>query len=205
MRKRTVILASILPLFMPSMIYAALLKLNIESYDPAVLETVSKIINVSDTNDQLEISGQAALFALSAAGWNLGALDFSLDDSTFTPPDWSDSIYALVSDPLDTFDSVQSQVLGYDLNQEAFEYGPVFLLFFHTDRTVERLLHNIGEAPNNYGVISGGMGGEWIQMHAPEWGRFWTESVSVPVPAAIWLLGTGLIGIVGIRRKLKKD
>jgi hypothetical protein len=31
-----------------------------------------------------------------------------------------------------------------------------------------------------------------------------TELQSVPIPGAIWLLGSGLIGIVGIRRKLKK-
>ena len=30
------------------------------------------------------------------------------------------------------------------------------------------------------------------------------SSTPVPIPGAIWLLGSGLIGIVGIRRKLKK-
>ena len=30
------------------------------------------------------------------------------------------------------------------------------------------------------------------------------EPAAVPVPGAVWLLGSGLIGIVGIRRKLKK-
>jgi len=29
-------------------------------------------------------------------------------------------------------------------------------------------------------------------------------SVAVPIPSAIWLLGSGLIGIIGIRRKFKK-
>ena len=27
---------------------------------------------------------------------------------------------------------------------------------------------------------------------------------SIPIPGAVWLLGSGLIGIVGIRRKYKK-
>ena len=30
------------------------------------------------------------------------------------------------------------------------------------------------------------------------------ESSSVPIPGAVWLLGSGLIGIVGIRRKFKR-
>jgi hypothetical protein len=32
---------------------------------------------------------------------------------------------------------------------------------------------------------------------------FWSKT-PVPVPAAVWLLGTGLAGLVGIRRKMKK-
>ena len=32
----------------------------------------------------------------------------------------------------------------------------------------------------------------------------YTETNPVPIPSAVWLLGTGLIGIVGIRRKIKK-
>ena len=35
-----------------------------------------------------------------------------------------------------------------------------------------------------------------------DWTRF--ETAPVPIPGAVWLLGTGLIGIVGIRRKFKK-
>jgi hypothetical protein len=33
----------------------------------------------------------------------------------------------------------------------------------------------------------------------------WTVSPSnVPAPAAVWLLGTGLVGLIGVRRKMKK-
>ncbi len=31
-----------------------------------------------------------------------------------------------------------------------------------------------------------------------------TESIAVPIPSAVWLLGSGLIGLVGIRRKRNK-
>jgi hypothetical protein len=29
-----------------------------------------------------------------------------------------------------------------------------------------------------------------------------TQSSEVPVPAAVWLLGTGLLGLVGLRKRL---
>jgi hypothetical protein len=30
------------------------------------------------------------------------------------------------------------------------------------------------------------------------------NTTNVPLPSALWLLGSGLIGIVGVRRKFKK-
>jgi hypothetical protein len=35
-------------------------------------------------------------------------------------------------------------------------------------------------------------------------GLFGLEITTVPIPGSVWLLGSGLIGIVGIRRKFKK-
>ena len=32
----------------------------------------------------------------------------------------------------------------------------------------------------------------------------WSEATAVPIPAAVWLFGTGLIGLVGLGRKMKK-
>ena len=32
----------------------------------------------------------------------------------------------------------------------------------------------------------------------------WVTTSSVPIPAAVWILGSGLIGFVGIRRRLNK-
>ena len=35
--------------------------------------------------------------------------------------------------------------------------------------------------------------------------ELWIDNVStVPIPGAVWLLGSGLIGLVGFRKKLKK-
>jgi len=38
----------------------------------------------------------------------------------------------------------------------------------------------------------------------PDRGSFLVRDTVVPIPGAVWLLGSGLIGIVGIRRKYKK-
>ena len=37
----------------------------------------------------------------------------------------------------------------------------------------------------------------------PIYGGSWASFQVVPIPGAVWLLGSGLIGIVGIRRKIK--
>lgn len=52
---------------------ATQVKLTLESYSPATLPTVSAIIELADVNDQLEISKQAGLLALSDQGWNLAS------------------------------------------------------------------------------------------------------------------------------------
>ncbi len=47
---------------------------------------------------------------------------------------------------------------------------------------------------------------DWVDG-APQFGRYDSVSVwvdAVPIPGAVWLLGSGLLGIFGIRRKLNK-
>ena len=46
--------------------------------------------------------------------------------------------------------------------------------------------------------------GDW-SFFAPTYkGTFRINGTAVPVPAAVWLLGTGLIGLIGFRKKFKK-
>jgi hypothetical protein len=51
------------------------------------------------------------------------------------------------------------------------------------------------------------MGWEWVQPPGPyntDFGGYWAEYSQVPIPGAVWLLGSGMIGIMGIRRKYNK-
>jgi len=37
-----------------------------------------------------------------------------------------------------------------------------------------------------------------------DWTAFEAASAPVPIPAAVWLLGSGLVGLIGIRRRFRK-
>ena len=50
-----------------------------------------------------------------------------------------------------------------------------------------------------------GTGAFWDDSTDPYLGAWvYTTETPVPIPGAVWLLGSGLIGIVGVRRKFKK-
>jgi len=188
-----------------SLSFAIPFQLYIESYDPATFETKSTIIDIPDINDQLEISRQAVLFALSEEGWNLGESGsyhlVNYEDG------WVGSFYELFvyvnPDDISGVDAL-SESFGYELNAEALTYGPMFGLVFHTGEWSARLSHDIGESLNNYGVISGCMGGMWHQCEVQNWGQFYIEEVSpVPEPATFFLLSLGLVGLIGVKKKWK--
>ena len=54
--------------------------------------------------------------------------------------------------------------------------------------------------PGNYFVSFFG----FADVSAPELGQYGIEISQVPVPAAVWLFGSGLIGFVGVARRRKQ-
>jgi hypothetical protein len=178
-------------------VHATPVKLTIESYLPAQFPTISKLIDIPDTTNQLEISIQAILFALEPDGWDLGSLGGYLN-ATRMLPKWSAHFaYLTVFD----YGNVQGDLFGYDLNAQAMTYGPARDLIFHIDAWCERLSHDIGESPDNFGVISGCMGGIWSQCAVQNWGSFYVQDFQpIPEPTTILLLGAGLLSLVGFGR-----
>lgn len=174
--------------------------LTLEAYAPSTLPARSTTLEVADVNDQLEISRQAVLFAISDSGWNLGAVGgqlHSLPTPQVTAWVWG------ISNILPSMDGNLAQRMGYDLNAEAVANpgpnGPEYFLFFHTDAWAERLDHNWGEEPNNFGSIAGCTGGVWFHCPVPHWGRFSVEPVPEPATLALLLAG-GAIALCRKRR-----
>jgi hypothetical protein len=182
-------------------------RLSLESYAPAQLPAVTTTLEVPDINDQLEMSRQAVLFALSPSGWDLAATGAQLHSLPYWPlepekPKWSAWVWG-IRNLVPSLDSQISQRLGYELNAEAIANpgpnGPEYFLWFHTDAWAERLDHNVGESPNNYGAITGCMGGVWFQCPVPNWGRFSVDPV--PEPATVGLLLAGALTL--LRRRAR--
>jgi len=166
--------------------------LTIESYDPATLPTVTKAVELVAPSDQLEVSRQAALLALSQDGWGWEVLGGVLEFRE--PPEWSSSVYFIdLPDPHQELE----HTMGYGLNEEAMEYGPSYHVVFHTDEWAARKEHDFGEEPDNYGVISGSTGGIYAQCPVPHWGHFSVRPI--PEPATLSLLALG--GFAVLRRR----
>ena len=151
--------------------FAVEMKIILKSNPPATLPTVYTVVDLPDPSDQVELSKQAAFLALSPDGWNLEQR-YGGELMRFLKPNWTEDMYGTGS-----IDPSASEVLGYELNPEAWQYGPYFGLAFHDDFWVARGGHDICESEDNFGVISGIMSGYWVQCAVPDWGEFSAEEV----------------------------
>ena len=168
-------------------------RITIESFAPATFPTASIVVDIPDINDQVEVSRQAALLTMSPDGWDVGAYSTAWLYHT-APPSWSAELYSVYVENATELPAL----FGYSLNSEALAYGPNFGLIFHIDAWAERLSHDIGESVNNYGVISGVMGGAWVQLGVQNLGSF--SATPIPEPSTALLLGVGLVGMAARRR-----
>jgi hypothetical protein len=183
MKRLAILVGIIAALVVNSTAFAVQMRLTLIPYEGSTLEPFSKTVEVSDPNDQLEVSMIAADLAVSSEGWDLGA--FGCVRDWRGPPKYTAELYFVGSPWVDGLGSDLSIALGYDLNDEALLYGPSFTLWFHTDAWVQRGGHDMCENVDNiqgqnYGVISAGMGGVWWQCAIPDWGTFALEVVPPP-------------------------
>ena len=69
-------------------------------------------------------------------------------------------------------------------------------------------LYTVGGWSGDYRYLSIGANNiKSVVLTQVTWGCIWdnlsTETSAVPVPAAFWLLGSGLLGLIGFRKKIK--
>ncbi|MFC1748205.1 hypothetical protein ACFL2V_05300 [Pseudomonadota bacterium] len=181
---------------------ASLVELHISSNIAGGYEHKSKIIDIADPYEQISVAKEAGLFALSTEGWDWANLGDSSYLWHYTTPGWTaEHIVTGMNFPGQVSQEIADK-FGYDFNQEALDWNAThYQMHFHTDAWVARGGHDIGERPNNYGVITGGTGGIWHQTETVDWGSFWIEEVTtVPTPASVWLLLSGLVALLSIRK-----
>ena len=111
---------------------------------------------------------------------------WSIGFDIFTDPEFTDGGY--IPDH-----SILDEALHPDLDlqyDEPYYYGLIYMLFwFEPNPSYEGIYFAFNDIDNT--------------------DEFWVTQANVvthctPIPTSVWLLGSGLIGIVGIRRKFQK-
>jgi len=142
-----------------------------------------------------------------------GAVDISWDLADIT----LNSVYMATTDPLDSngvftgpWDPVSSFLSGVDEAGAGFVHG-VFVGTFPTgisgDQPIARLNFTLGTGVSNSLITLdvAATGGTWSSYTIGDFTNTYEGAtinpVPVPVPAALWLFGSGLIGLVGVARR----
>jgi hypothetical protein len=109
-----------------------------------------------------------------------------------------------VSNPLEVENWINYNFAFDEFDEYTLDWEPDYMWLYETDP-------NYGYGIYTWGTIYPNPVWEEIQftftIPEDEWAWIYDVHVAtecVPIPAAVWLLGTGLIGIVGMRRKLQK-
>ncbi len=82
-----------------------------------------------------------------------------------------------------------------------YDFWDVYDMYFSSSLDSSRYdYYQLGAYGSKYYLIESG----YVSNAPGQWTySFYTAPTPTPVPAAVWLLGSGLIGLLGIRRKLR--
>jgi sorbitol-specific phosphotransferase system component IIA len=204
-----VVLSLIVVTFVPSKLYAAFLVTGLDQYSNTILlgannvEVEGKLYDVmfvGDTAENLFSENGVYNFAFNTNSEARAASQALLDqvfigiydaDAGLTAgihreTDWA-QIYTPYSAIIDAYHDGDDRI--YHAIAWNASVGSPFWDNDFVDHTWTRASWDYGDNDNHGGSV-------WA---------VWTEASGspVPVPAAVWLLGTGLIGLAGLRRKRK--
>jgi hypothetical protein len=156
------------------------LKFNLSSI-PDGSTLVSATLNLYPRQVPTQVTGQ--LSRISNDTWSKSEVTYN------TRPDLSGTVASLTTQTISTEEQWLLWSFGNTWTQ------------FNDDLNDNYLSLNITRTSGNYAVLSStrASSGQWptltIDYNAPS---------AVPIPAAVWLLGSGLIGLIGLRRRFKK-
>lgn len=153
-------------------------------------------------------------YADSGNGFGLTTTDFVTVSGTFEDDNnvllgGVGTVYFDGSVPGNTFTINAGNYKYYNTDDDLYGFGtpnlvfngdPIpFLDFWHSGSTVFFTSYNPDPPSGPAAFFDGDDGTAAIGTMSGKWTQF--EMTAVPVPAAVWLLGSGLLGLVGVTRR----
>lgn len=151
--------------------------------------TLTGEVILADSPNDYNLSGGSpvtvtGIFDDSVLTGGTGVISFATPGNSFT---------VTAGDAIFTPDEVFAGTPTLTLNAMNADFVSTGFLFYATDATTGATFNSyfsyFDGDDANFGYVSGG----WLSFSA-------TQTV-VPVPAAVWLFGSGLLGLVGVARR----
>jgi hypothetical protein len=153
----------------------------------------STTVDVSFTglNGYAFVNGGSVALNVNAASFSVSNIQWTMRDAVAVD---STSVYQVPAQNVDGFKKFN---LVFD---QPTASNPVTMISFTLTNASPEWSDSL------YSILTGNGSGWYAAAHVVPEGSSTTgyAANAVPIPAAVWLLGSGLIGLVGLRRRFKK-